>query len=451
MRDPAASLRFEDDRVIRDLKSPLGPDHFLHSDLARKWVDRGDLVQFKFESDCMVIGRRIPFVTQPAEWSDAQLHAAGALTLRLQVEAVAAGYDMKDASAWNVLFDGARPVFCDLMSFDRLLNRKWWALGQFARHFIFPLVASRRCGLSGHVVHTMWRDGMPVERARQLFGRSIFLTRYGALMLGDGRSALHSDVSSLQGGPRTSSAARVEEAQDFRRRVHASLGWMMEGLSAKAVASTGASGWSGYRGDRPHYRDASLVTKRSLVTEWMRHVRPAWVLDLGCNTGEFSIIAAENGARVVSVDADHDSIATLFQAQANQTAIHPMVSVLDDLRGGRGWAASEHPGLTERLDGRMDLVMVLALTHHLAVGAAVPLDAIARFVFSCSRDAAIVELIEAEDPQLRSLCDQRQRDPSEFTAERQRAAFLGAGFELIQEVSLDGAMRSLVLFRKLSR
>ena len=448
MRDPAASLRFEGEFVIRDLTAPLGPDHFLRSDLARRWAARGDLVQFEIKSDRVVFAGRLAFVTQPSEWSDAQLHAAGTLTLRLQGEAVAAGYDMKDASAWNVLFDGARPVFCDLMSFEPLRDQKWWALGQFARHFIFPLLASRRRGLRGHVVHTMWRDGMPVEQARQLFGRSIFLTRYGMLMLGEGRSAPHSDLGSAADARQAPAALSVDSIQKFRSRIQASLGWMMDGLQAKAVAQAAPNGWSGYHGDRPHYANDSLDAKRRLVAQWVGQLRPAWVLDLGCNTGEFSLIAAEHGARVISADADHDSVAALFRLQAGQTAIHPMVSLLDDLRGGRGWAAAEHPGLMDRLEGRVDMVLMLALIHHLSVGAAVPLDAIARFVYRCSRDAAVVELIEADDPQLRSLCAQRQRDPADFTAEHQRCAFLRAGFELIQEVPLEGARRSLALFRK---
>jgi SAM-dependent methyltransferase len=450
MRDPAATLRFEGERVVRDLHAPLGPDHFLRSDLARYWVERGDLVPYEFEGNNTVVGRRLAFVTQPSEWSDAQLHAAGALTLRLQAEAVAAGYDMKDASSWNVLFDGARPVFCDLMSFEPLREQKWWALGQFARHFIFPLLASRRCGLRGHVVHTMWRDGMPVEQARQLFGRSIYLTRYGMLMLGEGRSAPHSDVARLSGAEAGTAALPIEEVQRFRQRVQASLDWMMQGLSPKAVESVTSGGWAGYQADRPHYGGGSLEIKRRTFAEWVEKLRPAWVLDLGCNTGEFSQIAAACGSRVVSVDADHDSVAAVFRAQLGQTAIHPMVSLLDDLRGGRGWAAAEHPGLMDRLEGQMDLVLMLALIHHLAVGAALPLDAIARFAFRCSRGAAVVELIEADDPQLRSLCVQRQRDPADFTAELQRTAFLRAGFDLIQEVPLDGACRSLALFRKAS-
>ena len=111
MRDPDAAIRFEADRVVRMLHQPLPEEHFLHSVLAQRWVNAGVLVAFEHVGSREISAERLPFVTYPVDWCDAQLFAAAQLTLDLQREAIASGFDLKDASAWNVLFAGTRPVF----------------------------------------------------------------------------------------------------------------------------------------------------------------------------------------------------------------------------------------------------------------------------------------------------------------------------------------------------
>ena len=159
-------------------------------------------------------------------------------------------------------------------------------------------------------------------------------------------------------------------------------------------------------------------------------------------------MAAEQGAHVVALDADHESIQHLYRTSTPHWHLYPVVAQLDDIGAGRGWAGVEHPGLAQRLHDRFDVVMMLALIHHLAIGASIPLSAVAAFAWACTRDWTIAELIDEADPQLVSLCAQRQRTSSEFSASRQRAAFVDAGFRVEAEVDLFPAKRTLVLLRK---
>ena len=443
MRDPAAALRFEADRVVRDLRMPLDEQHFLRSELARCWCSEGRLVPYEILSEERVESVRLPFVTQPSEWTDAQFLAAASLTLTLQRQAVEGGFDMKDGSAWNVLFDGCRPTFCDLLSFERLTEQRWWALGQFARHFIVPLLVSRRKGLRAGEIHAVWRDGMPADKARSLLGWPALLSRYGPLLV-SARAGAHSSVDAV---PET--VDRVLDPtgiQQFRQRLHATLEWQLNGLSE--TESRRGPGWSDYEGDRPHYGGASLDGKRATVARWLQELAPDWVLDLGCNTGEFSRLSLARGACVIALDADHDSVQRLFLAHPGETRLYPLVAPLDDLHGARGWAAQEHAGLGDRLTASADLVLMLALIHHLAIGCAVPLEQVARFAFRCTRHALVVEILNEDDPQLQALCRQRRRDPGEFSVRRQREAFMAAGFRLGAEQRLDGAARSLLLLIK---
>ena len=440
MRDPAASLRFEADQVVRSLYQPLPDTHFLHSELAVRWASSGLLVPFEWQGEMQVASRRLSFVSQPSEWTDAQLFAAAKLTLELQLEAVDAGFDLKDASAWNVIFDGCRPVFCDLLSFETLTGRQWWAFGQYARHFLLPLLVSQRAGLRARECFSIWRDGIPPDTARGLLGWTALMTRYGLLLAGQKREA-HSSVVFAEADEGQSR----DVVQGFRRKLHAALEWQLRGV--EPVTKHG-HGWAGYEQDRPHYAGASLARKRELVAEWLARLAPRWVLDLGCNTGEFTRLALTTGASVIALDADHDSVQQLFLTHSGNARLHPLVAPLDDLRSSRGWAGREHPGLDQRLEGCADVVLMLALIHHLAIGSAIPLEEVARFAYRCTSRALVVELLEADDPQLIALCRQRRRAPEEFGLARQRAAFLAAGFVIAEEHRLEGAARSLLLLEK---
>ncbi len=441
MRDPDAAIEFAPDHVLRHTREPLPADHFLRSALAARWVGEGRLVPFELRDDRTVVAERLPFVTYPYEWSDAQLFEAARLTLQLQQEAVAAGFDLKDASAWNIVFSGARPMFCDLMSFEPLKSSRWWAAGQFARHFIVPLLLARRRGLPSGATFNAWRDGVPPEVARELLGPSRFLTRYWPLVAAGGSEpAVAADAAKGGDEPSTGRIAA------FRNRLHASLEWMLQGVRPRPRAG---AGWQTYEADRDHYTASSLDAKRELVGQWMRRVAPTWVADLGCNTGEFSRLALATGARVVAIDADHDSIQRLFLATPDDTRLHAMVAPLDDLTGGRGWEGEEYPGLAQRAGGRFDLVLMLALIHHLAIAAAVLLPQVAALAARWTKRWLIVEFLGEEDPQLRLLCGQRRRQAADFGMERQRAAFEGAGFVVRAESRLPGASRALTLLEKL--
>lgn len=436
MRDPEASITLEERRAVRQLRMPLPADHFLYSELARQWVERGDLIRYEVLSDRVVESPRLPFVSHPYEWCDGQVHAAADLTLRLQQEATDAGFDLKDASAWNVVFDGTRPLFCDLLSFQRLRYKKWWAAGQFARHFIFPLLLSRTRGLRAHECFAIWRDGVPESSMRELVGFSRFLGRYWPLM-----TSVQASEAKLAGEASTFLKS-PDEASGFRRSLHGGLSWMLKGV-IPAESQRQTTYWQDYDHERSHYDGASLDGKRVVVKRWLECCKPQWVLDLGCNSGEFSLLATAVGAQVIAVDADHGAMQRLWRRV--DPSIHPVVAKLDDLSGGRGWSGMEHTGLVARLEERVDMAMMLAVIHHLAIDASIPLEHVARFARRCTRRWLIVEFLTLDDVQLQSLCLRRRREPAEFSLGRQRLAFAQAGFDLTEEVPLPSGTRSLAL------
>lgn len=443
MRDPAARLEFQERTVVRRLHEPPADDHWLVSGLAREWCRRGDVVPFEFIGASTISAVRFPFVSLPTEWCDAQLFDAAKLTLSLQEEAVAARFDMKDASAWNVLFDGCRPVFCDLLSFESLALKPWWAAGQFSRHFVLPLLMSRERGLLGHQSFLCWRDGVPEGTARSMLGAGRFLTRYWPLMAQARGQETRASTRDASAPP--APAASMEATQRFRSSLHGTLRWMLAGVDPARTPHR-RSPWRDYVENRAHYTDADLQAKREVVARWLRATAPEWVLDLGCNSGEFSRMALEQGAAVIAADADPGAIERLYAAALPR--LHPLLVNLDDLQGGRGWGGTEHPGLLQRLRQQSDLVLMLALVHHLAIAASVPLEEVARFAAVCSRRWCVVEVLDVTDSQVQSLCLQRRRAVEDFALEEQVQAFEGAGFAVRERARLPSGHRELLLLEK---
>lgn len=432
MRDPDGSIQFVGDKVIRQIHSGAAAKNFLMSETAAALVQSNQLVPYMFTSPDTLESPRLPFISYPFEWCDAHLHLAGQLTLDISCHILADGYELKDASAWNVIFQGSRPVFCDHLSFQPIATSQWWAFGQFARHFLLPLAVSKRRGLKSHQSYSTFRDGMQPGTARKLLGLSRYLTRHWPLLL-ESKSTHQSTV-----------LAPLKESKSLHGGLYGFCQFLLDGSKPRRAASR----WAHYTSLRTHYTDVASTEKREKVGEWLRNTKPRWVVDLGCNTGEFTKLAAETGADVIAVDSDHDSIQKLVMSLDQTMSIHPLISDLGDMVGGRGWCGDEFPSLMTRLHQRADMVIMLALTHHLAISEGIYLQKIAQMAANITRDFAIVEMLDAADPMVQHLCSQRQRNPRDFSMSTQMEAF-GQYFLTIASYPIPKTLRTLCLLKKI--
>lgn len=428
MRDPDCDVIFGDETVTRKLRRPLPADHFLRTKTAETLQQSKRLVSWEEVDPHTLVSPRIPFVTYPYEWTDNQLRAAADLTLDLSEAAFEERFELKDASAWNVIFDGTVPTFCDLTSFVPIRTPQWWAFGQFARNFIFPLVISNIRGVKAYECFRMGRDGVQPDVARRILGLRRFLTRAWPLMV------------------RTRARVRADSRHEAPgAALHRNLyGFARAQLRVATPSREATSAWSNYPENRSHYLPESLASKQAIVSDWLSRLKPAWVTDVGCNTGEFTRLARSSGACVVAIDQDHDAVDHLCRASASDHGVFPLCADFADLSGGGGWAGEETVGLIARLAQRTEVLLMLAVIHHLAISAAIPLPEIARLARKIARRALIVELISPSDPMLKELCAGRRRDPQEFSLDTQRAAF-SAEFRIVQDQELPCGNRRLLL------
>ena len=384
--------------------------------------------------------QRVPFVSYPYEWSPAQLRAAALLTLQVMEAALDHGMVLRDASAYNVQFVGTRPVFIDTLSFAPRVEREpWGAYGQFCRHFLAPLALQTRVD---HRLADLSRtniDGVPLDLASSLLP---FRTRLRPGLL----THVHAHAS----------AQATDQAEvDGERRVVAfsdrALRGLVEGLRGTVEGlqwKRGRTTWGDYYAEAEHYDDDAMAGKVQLVERMVRRVGPSTVWDLGANTGRFARVAAATGATTVALDVDHGAVEAGYRSLVEEPPTHgtvlPLRYDLANPSPGLGWDTSERMTLAER--GPVDLVMALALVHHLAIGNNVPLDRVADHLATLGGHL-LVEWVPKHDPKVRVLLATREDVFDGYSDEGFRTAF-SRRFEFVEEAPVPGTERVLHLLRR---
>lgn len=339
---------------------------------------------------------RIPFISYPYEWPFGMLKDAALLQLELLTAALDEDMILKDASAFNVQWQGSRPVFIDIPSFQALAQGEpWTGYRQFCRMFLYPLFLQAYKDVGYHPWLRGSIDGIDVEECcrlmslRDVFRPGVFSHLYLQARLQASYAMTQRDIK------RELRAAGFskELLQANARR----LAKLVEGLTWRKSRST----WSDYANNHS-YTDDDHDRKKIFVQRVVhtRHWQLVW--DLGCNTGTFSRIAAANADYVIASDADHLAVEQLYQTlkAEGDTSILPLVQNLTEPSPSLGWRLHERKSLLDR--GTPDLTLCLALIHHVVIGANIPLREFIDWLASLGTDL-IIEFVLKEDPMVKRL------------------------------------------------
>jgi 2-polyprenyl-3-methyl-5-hydroxy-6-metoxy-1,4-benzoquinol methylase len=395
----------------------------------------------KGEGGLLLAHPKIPFVSFAHEWSPRMLFAAGALTLELQARALAAGYTLKDAAPANILFDGGRGIFVDYLSFEPLAAERvlWMAQAQFERNFILPLLIDRLVGKPPHAAFLASTDGLQPEevyRHLSVFQRLTPLAlRYASLPAWLRRPGQRDGAGSVR--PESD-----PQKADFIRG--ALLRGLRKNFQRLTPAGNRRSVWSHYMSEHS-YDSEAFAAKEAFVTEALETLRPGTVLDVGCNTGHFSRLAARAGARVVAIDCDATSIDEVWRLnESAHLPILPLVMNLARPSPALGWANAEQASFLERAQGHFDAALLLAVIHHLSTTEGVPLPEIFRVVATLVKKGAVVEYVSTEDAMMRRLLRNKEHLLPLLTQAQFEAA-LAPWFTIVRRLERADRHRCLYL------
>jgi ribosomal protein L11 methylase PrmA len=345
---------------------------------------------------------RLPFISYPYEWSFAALKDAAVLHLEVILACLEREVSLSDASAYNVQFEGYRPLFIDVLSLQPYSEGEaWLGYRQFCEQFLNPLLLTALFGIAHHAWYRGSLEGIATADLARLLGIRHHLNW-----------RLLSHVV-LQAGMQRRSTANPDRSSAAARKVRLSRGgyraivtqlrdWIADMRPAGETKTT----WSDYAGANT-YADGEYADKRAAVAAFCQRVKPGMLWDVGCNTGDFAATALQSGARfVVGFDADHGALEKAYaRAKAERLAFLPLYQDLASPSPSQGWSERERRGMAERRCA--DALLALAIIHHLAIGRNVPLPDVVRWLVGLAPNG-IIEFVPKSDPTVQTMLAVRQ-------------------------------------------
>ena len=405
-RDPESRVFYSGGQVLRALSADgladfealersglLSDDRIVATERAQDVPAMRELLVH--EPAAVLRHERIPFVSYPYEWTFSMLKDAALVQLDLLLAALEHDLVLKDSTPYNVQFRGAAPKFVDLGSFERLRDGEpWVGYRQFCMLYLYPLLLQSVKGVPFQPWLRGSIDGISPPQMRALMSfrdrlrRGLFTNVF-----------LHAKLEKRYAD--RPGQVKAEVRRVFKKELLVANVRKMRLLVERLGWDPPEGVWTAY-GERNSYTDDDARRKDDFVREVARSRDWNLVWDIGANNGRYSRIAAEGAAAVVAVDADQGPVELLYRDLRGEgdTKILPLTMNLADPSPGLGWRGLERKSLPER--GRPDLVLALALVHHVAMGANVPVREFVDWLASLG-SALVIEFPTREDPMVKKL------------------------------------------------
>lgn len=408
-------------RKIRDDYKPVV------AKLHRTYVDANlaskGIVETALRADGDLEHRKL-VTSYPYEWPANMYKDAVLFHLGLFAELDRSGLTLKDALPNNIVFDHTQPVFVDFLSLapvEKLKEMPWLDAGDYADarfavlekmllpYMILPLLFMARGEYRTARDLLSWRscncDGPPPSWRELLWPNR----RPG---LGWLKSYLHSLIAAAGLLP-----ARVQnrskDAQAFRYLIEELLG-RMQAMDVTPPVSAYSSYYNEKKEALSLGDPAGFLPKQKTVYDVMRTKSHRTVLDVGANTGWYSVLAANLGASVIALEEDESCVDILYgRAKAQRLRILPLKTSFGEMTKEIHGAKALTAAYEDRRIGQSalyragvdrlgtDLVLVLGLIHHVVLGEGHSIDSVFETLSRLAKKTLILEFVSLDDEKIR--------------------------------------------------
>lgn len=413
--DPSGNVFMWRDRIFRGIVKEQA-NYFrqlVDSEVVKRLQDRGMLIDSKVSPetldmfDLVIEHRRIQYISYCFEWTPEMLKEAALLTLNTCFEILDKDLILQDAYPWNILFEGPTPIFIDIGSFVPIRKDMLWvAYEQFCNFFLYPLyLYSMGLYEIAHPLLLEYLSGITTQKFFKLLPLAFKIrhpVRYPKLAVSYHLARLINRFG-VQEKIKTISEKtyRTLDAKRSRKKFIESLINEVESIRLHVKGSH----WSSYYDHKVcSYNKEDFMKKETIVRAVINKYQPKTILDVGSNTGFYSILGAKNGSKVVSVDSDEACISKLYmEVKRTGDCVLPLVIDILNPSPAFGWCCKQFPSAIDRL--KADMVFAFAIVHHLSITCRQGFKRILDTLDSFANNYVLLEFVSAKDPKVKSLID----------------------------------------------
>ncbi len=332
------------------------------------------------DSNLIIEHQKIDVVTYPYEWSFNMLKDAALVTLKVNQIAIKYGYQTLDAHGFNIVFNKARAFFIDLGSFIEIENdfnckhAGWRPYGEFMRTFYVPL--------------KLWSCGEEFISRHSLYGEQIPMMSYWRYRSKLARLIPKKWLNRLEFVWYKYKALNTVSVSEFSQLISVSKTREKIGQHIKAFSKRWGLPFSSVNLDRlehkvstimppsvhsawaDYHQDKQIDERQQYVISAIEKYRPANVLDMAGNAGFFSKVISEvEGVQyVICADYDINAIDKLYLSlKSLERSLYPAIMNFSISIGDLKFPS-------EDLRFKTDMVLALALTHHLLLTQKLTID-----------------------------------------------------------------------------
>ena len=421
-RDPSGFIFIKEAVLYRQVNQNFKEhfDHFISSGCYESLVKKNLLLPHEIINENLTGSgewyltlkpEHIPFISYAYEWSFNMLKDAALLTLQLLKEVMGYGLVLKDATPYNIQWHQGKFIFIDTLSFEKYNEQEpWIAYRQFCEGFLSPLLLMHYSRIQLQQLQLAYPDGIPLAVTSSLLpGRSKYsLHTYLHIHL-------HARISSKN-------LSNSKQSTNFSKQKLLNLVASLESLIIRLKPPEQKSAWSEYYNEASQRKDY-LQHKKEIIQHWVENLPDIkTAIDLGANDGAFSKLLAAKGINVLTADFDAGCINNLYNdiKKTGEINIQPLVVDLSNPSPATGVNNEERSSFIDRCP--VDLVMGLALLHHLAIGKNIPFPLIAD-LFQRIGKTLIIEFIPKEDEKIKGMLKDKRDIYNNYTEENFTSAF----------------------------
>ncbi|MBK5270543.1 MAG: SAM-dependent methyltransferase [Bacteroidia bacterium] len=445
-RDPSGFVFTKNGVLFRQINQSFKEnfDFFISSGCYQHLLNKEFLIQH-FDEPANLTGspdyyktirpEQIAYISYPYEWCFEMLKDAALRTLRLVKECLPFGVLLKDATPYNIQWHNGKLIFIDTLSFEKYYeDEPWIAYRQFCESFLSPLLLMHYSKNSLQQLLLAYPDGIPLAITKSLLPRRSRFSLHPYLHI-----HLHASIAARK---EPAPKKKIKFSKSKLLNIITSLEKLITGLKLPEQKTT----WSDYY-DEVNQRNDYLKQKQKIIEQWLSETNDIkTAADLGANEGLFSRLLAEKEIDTIATDFDSIVINRLYKKIKieTRTNILPLIIDLSNPSPSIGVNNKERLSFLQRTG--VDMVLALALIHHLAIGKNIPFSMMAE-MFAGMTNYLIIEFIPKEDPKVQIMLSHKKDIYKNYT-EHEFIKEFELFFSVSAKQEIQGSGRILYLMKK---